>query len=87
MPCVRHTFALLCATSTTTSTPQWDKTPPAASYAGGIAGKAVETILIHIVTAAKAKATLCDVVETLTSQAHLWQLALHCPLPLDLSHG
>lgn len=53
------------------------KTPSAASYAGGIAGKGVETILIQIVTAAKAKATLCDVVGTLTSQAHLWQLAFH----------
>ena len=70
VPCVRHPLALLCATSTTTSTSRWDKTPPAASYAGGIAGKAVETILIQIVTAPVRAFSLEKLTETVRTLEH-----------------
>ena len=70
VPCVRHPFALLCATSTTTSTSRWDKTPPAASYAGGIVGKAVETILIQIVTAPVRAFSLEKLTETVRTLEH-----------------
>ena len=39
--------------------------------------KAVEGILIPIVTPNKAKATLADVVGSLNSQGHLWKLEMH----------
>jgi hypothetical protein len=50
---------------------------PDASDAWDHSIKAVEAMLIPIVTPAKSKATLGDVVGTLNSQGHLWQLALH----------
>jgi len=50
---------------------------PDASDAWDHSIKAVEAILIPIVTPNKAKATLGDVVGTLNSQGQLWKLALH----------
>lgn len=50
---------------------------PDASDAWDHSIKAVETILIPIVTPAKTKATLGDVVGMLDSQSSRWQLALH----------
>jgi hypothetical protein len=49
---------------------------PDASDAWDHAIKAAETLLIPIVTPAKAKATLGDVVGSLSSQGHLWELEL-----------
>jgi hypothetical protein len=50
---------------------------PDASDAWDHSIKAVEALLIPIVTPNKAKATLGDVVGTLNSQGHLWKLGLH----------
>ena len=50
---------------------------PDASDAWDHSIKAVEAMLIPIVTPNKAKATLCDVVGSLNGQGHLWKLELH----------
>lgn len=50
---------------------------PDASDAWDHSIKAVEAVLIPIVTPKKAKATLGDVVGSLDSQGSLWQLVLH----------
>jgi hypothetical protein len=50
---------------------------PNASDAWDHSIKAVEAVLIPIVTPAKAKATLGDVVGSLGGQGSNWQLALH----------